>query len=230
MFEIQNNLALMQMIKYKWIKLSSVVFLFFFEKFVFVHRGWLCIKKQQKTGWQVQAQDSPSWLDKGKPQAQGDLTLVMSSQQLQGREGLAPRKKIALWFRLFLLQITTFKEKQPAFFFSFSLVTTLILQFRKGFYYGFSLFYEALFLYFWESISLFLSLHFSECAKVLKTSSCTIMEPCKFIWSLVSYKKPPMGCLAVYISCHSWYICAYKSCHTLQDCLCLKGIRPLIVC
>lgn len=119
MFEIQNNLALMQMIKYKWIKLSSVVFLFFFEKFVFVHRGWLCIKKQQKTGWQVQAQDSPSWLDKGKPQAQGDLTLVMSSQQLQGREGLAPRKKIALWFRLFLLQITTFKEKQPAFFFLF---------------------------------------------------------------------------------------------------------------
>lgn len=87
MFEIQNNSVLPEVIKYKWIKLSSVVFLFLSsEKFPFVHRGWLCIKKQQKTGWLVQAQDSPSWLDKGKPRAQGDHTLVMSSQQLQGRE------------------------------------------------------------------------------------------------------------------------------------------------
>lgn len=106
---------------------------FYSEKFIFVHRGWLCIKKQQKTGWQVQAQDSPSWLDKGKPQAQGDHTLVMFNQQLQGREGLAPRKKIALWFRPLLLQITTFKEKQPAFFSLFPLLPILFYSSGKDF-------------------------------------------------------------------------------------------------
>lgn len=151
------------------------------EKFLFVHREWLCIKKQQKIDWLVQAQDSPSWLDKGKPRAQGDLTLVMSSQQQQGREALPLERKLPCDPGHFCCKWQHSRKinQHP---FSFSLVATIILQFRKGVYYGFSLFCNALCLYFLDSVSLSLSTFF-ECAKVLKTSrgvlynSLTCMKP-----------------------------------------------------
>lgn len=169
--------------------------LVFTEKFLFVHREWLCIKKQQKIDWLVQAQDSPSWLDKGKPRAQGDLTLVMSSQQQQGREALPLERKLPCDPGHFCCK-WQHSRKINQHSFSFSLVTAIILQFRKGFYYGFSLFCNALCLYFF-GVHFFLSA-FLKGAKVLKTSRGVLYNNrVLFVWSLVSYEKPHMGCVTM---------------------------------
>ena len=170
--------------------------LVFAEKFLFVHRGWLCIKKQQKIDWLVQAQDSPSWLDKGKPRARGDLTLVMSSQQQQGREALPLERKLPCDPGHFCCKWQHSRKinQHP---FSFSLVIAIILQFGRGFYNGFSLFCNALCLYILQSISRPLSAFF-ECAKVLKTSrGVQYNNRVLFVWSLVSYKKAHMGCVTM---------------------------------
>lgn len=133
MFDIPNSLVFMkEIIKCKWIKLCSDNVLTFTEKFLFVHREWLCIKKQQKIDWLVLDQDSPSWLDKGKPRARGDLTLVMSSQQQQGREAVLLERKLPCDPGHLCCKWQCWRKinQHP---FSFSFVTAFILQFSKGF-------------------------------------------------------------------------------------------------
>lgn len=89
------------------------------------------------------------------------------------------------------------------------LLPSLFYSSGKGFIMVSLLFCNALCLWFLKPIcpffSLFLFLNVPKFWKHLE-ECCTIMESFKLVWSLVPHKKPHMGCVTMWISCHSWYI------------------------